>query len=116
MLPLPGAAVLPFPADRFSLAGLLVTSLALGWASGERSPAQASISVAITLAVMAPLASGKTLLQTGAEWGVAGWLSLAAVGVGLVALSTSAQSLAASLRWLAWFGLGELRPARMSPG
>src|SRR5437868_6034119 len=31
LLPLPGAAPLPFPVDRLSLAGLLVTSLALDW-------------------------------------------------------------------------------------
>src|SRR5947209_7751164 len=34
LLPLPGAAALPFPADRLSLAGLLLTSLALDWRSG----------------------------------------------------------------------------------
>src|SRR5438045_2611516 len=73
LLPLRGAAVLPFPADRLSLAGLLLTSLALDWHSramgkGEQPAARVSASVAIVLAVMAPLAGGRSLLQGEAGW------------------------------------------------
>jgi hypothetical protein len=66
-----------------------------------------SSNVAIILAVMAPLAGGRSLLQGPAAWGLAGWLSLAAVLAGLVALSAGySRDLAAGVRWLAWLGLG----------
>jgi len=113
LLPLPGAVPLPSPADRFSLAALLVTSLALDWHSGEQQDvAHASTGIAITLALVAPLAQADVgthigvPLQSGAYWGVSGWLSLAAVCVGLCLLSTAtAYNLAGALRWLAWLGL-----------
>ena len=82
LLPLPGAAPLPFPADRFSLVGLLLTSLALDWHSrgvggGKEPAARVSTSVAVLLAVVAPLAGGRSLLQGEAGWGLSGWLSSA---------------------------------------
>jgi hypothetical protein len=113
LVPLPGAVLLPFPADRFSLVGLLLTSLALDWhagaANGEgRSPAaRTSAGLAIVLAVMAPLAGGRSLLQGDAAWGLSGWLSLAAVAAGLLSILALGTRDPASggLRWLGWFGL-----------
>jgi hypothetical protein len=112
LLPLPGAALLPFPADRFSLAGLLLTSLALDWHSGgagkvEQSTTRVSANVALLLAVVAPLAGGRSLLQGEAGWGLSGWLSTAAVAASLVGLLAGCpRGPAASVRWLAWLGLG----------
>ncbi|MFL5734430.1 MAG: hypothetical protein ACJ78Q_14690 [Chloroflexia bacterium] len=121
LLPLPGAAALPFPVDRLSLVGLLVTSLALEWHSGvalrgtHLAPA-ISANVAVVLAAAAPLAGGRGLLQPASAYGSVGWLSACAVAAGLVALLGGyARDPAAAVRWLAWFGLA-LAPLWASSG
>jgi hypothetical protein len=107
LLPLPGAAPLPFPADRFTLAGLMLVSLALDLPSvnlrEERAAVHASAGIGLTLAVMAPLAGGRALL--GDTGGVSSWLSLAAAAVGLAGLAATSSSAASGIRWLGWLGL-----------
>jgi hypothetical protein len=106
LLPLPGTSPLAFPADRLALAGLLVASLVLSQpASDTGERAAPYLEVAITLAIMAPLAGGRGLLSAG-DWGPAGWIALAAVVAGLASLpGPSVSDLAGNLRLLAWFGL-----------
>lgn len=104
---LPGASMLTFPADRLVLAGLLAASLALEQLAGDdRWWYEALCGVAITLALVAPLAGGRSLLATGDTSSLAAWLSAFAVSIGLAALApTVRDSLAGGVRWLAWLGV-----------
>ena len=104
LMPFPAVAPLPFPADTFALAALLVLSFALSSPLARR---EASVSVALTLAVCAPLAGRAGLLATSGEAGLSTWLSMAAVLVGLLALALQGLlALSSDVRWLAWLGLG----------
>jgi hypothetical protein len=106
LLSLPGTSPPAFPADRLTLAGLLMASLILSQTASDTGERAAPyLEVAITLAIMAPLAGGRGLLSSG-DWGPAGWIALAAVVAGLASLSGRAVGdLAGSIRLLAWFGL-----------
>lgn len=105
LLPLPGTQPLPFPADRLSLAALLALSLLFDAPSTRREHGMAG--TAITLAIMAPLAGGQSLLDAGGGVTIAHWLSLLAVAAGLAALAADgAPSLSGGVRWLGWLGLG----------
>ncbi len=108
LLPLPGAAPLPLPADTFSLAGLIALSLSADVLWGHKQDRQDALAgVAVTLAIMAPVAGRRALLTTSGTPSLADWLSLLAVGVGLAKLARpSGRDLAGSVRWLAWLGLG----------
>ncbi len=108
LLPLPGVALLPVPCDRFSLAALIVVSLALDSRDREEwGWTETSLSVAITLAAMTPVAGGKGLFIREPGIGLADWLSASAVVAGLVGLLPgAARDLSGAVRWLAWLGLG----------
>lgn len=101
------AEALSVPVDPVALAGLVAVSLGTDLVRGDKvRREELLVGVAITLAVLAPLAGGNRLLET-EEGTLSGWVALAAVGAGLVALWESAgRDLSGGTRWLAWLGLG----------
>ena len=108
LLPLPGASPLAAPVDRFVLAALALVALALdrrhGGAVDRR---EVFIAVSITVALLAPVARGVSLLDGAPTWNLSSIFSMLCVAVGLAALSgRAARNLASAARWLAWLGLG----------
>jgi hypothetical protein len=113
LIPLPGVSALSAPVDRLVLVALILVSRAISEVSGvgKHSWIESCISAGITLALLAPLARGRSLLLTGGDgavWNLSSVLSVLAVMAGLAALSTSAalDDLPGAARWLAWLGLG----------
>jgi hypothetical protein len=100
LLPLPGAATFAIPADRLALVALLAVSLVFDDAGLE----ERYLSMGITLAAVAPVASQRSLISTGSG-GWADWLAALAIGVGLFFLPASG-GLAGKVRLLGWLGLG----------
>lgn len=111
LLPLPGASVLPTPADRWSLAALLAVSLLLDLGmQGANRTRIAHAGAAITLAILAPLAAGDSLLGLPADLAsrapLAFGLAVAAVGVGLIEmLWWGGSGPAGQVRGLGWLAL-----------
>jgi hypothetical protein len=108
LMSLPGTALLPFPADRLVLLGLLAASLAFdGRPSGEDNAWMKALhGVVISLALLAPLAGGRALLRAADTWALPDLMAALAVLIGLVALSPSVRhSLSGGARWLSWLGL-----------
>jgi hypothetical protein len=104
LLPLPGATSLPVPVDRFALAGLLTTSLLLNVYAGRSIDVEDAVAgVVLPLAALAPLVGGLSLLQSGDDWGLSGWLALAAI---VVALLLQPDGMESDIRTLGWLGLG----------
>ena len=107
LLPLPGAASLPFPIDKLALTGLLAVSLAFG--SGVKGQGfgvrnNRLIELAILIAVVAPIAGQTTLIDMSS--GIPGWISLTAVFLGVALLShQAASSLSLAARLVGWLGL-----------
>ena len=110
LMPLPGTAPLPFPIDRFALAGLLATSflLARRGASDMKRGRIPPIEVAMTLAVLAPMASSSTLLRIGESGNaaIANVAALSSLAVGLCLLWPEVLDMGTGVRWLGWLGLG----------
>jgi hypothetical protein len=123
LLPLVGASALPVPVDRWALAALLTVSLLLD--TGVRNAERPSIALpacAITLAILAPLAAGDSLVALTGDYlsraPVAFGLAVAAVLLGLaVMLWLGCTSLAGQVRGLGWLALaltpvyGDMWPA-----
>jgi hypothetical protein len=116
LLPLPGASVLPTPVDRWALAMVFGVSLLLDWGgkeAGKRGIAQ--VGSGITLAIVAPLAAGGSLMGAGADRvrraPLAAWLAAGAVGLGVgVMMWLEERGLAADVRGVGWIALA-LAPA-----
>lgn len=111
LLPLPGASVLPLPVDRWALAATLAVSLLLdcGMQGANRSR-MAQAGAAITLAILAPLAAGDSLVELPADLvsraPLAFGLAAAAVVVGLVVMAWwGGWGLAGEVRGLGWLAL-----------
>lgn len=107
LLSLPGTALLPFPVDRLVLVGLLAASLAFDLHSGDdNAQVEALQGVCVSLALLAPLAGGRSLLHTVDTWTPADLIAALTVLIGLAALYPSVvHSLSGGVRWLAWLGL-----------
>ncbi|HST06038.1 MAG TPA: hypothetical protein VLQ48_15070 [Chloroflexia bacterium] len=111
LLPLPEASILPSPVDIWVLAALLALSLLLD--VGLRNPQGLVIKqtgVAITLAVLAPLAAGDLPITAPNDYlnhaPLAFGLTMAAVVLGVVViLWLGCRGLAGQVRCLAWLGL-----------
>lgn len=102
LLPLPGTQPLTLPADRFTLAALLALSLLLDRPSAE----EGWLGAGITLALMAPVAEGDSLLLAPDTQTLSHWVSMLAVLVGLAGLmSIDRSNLSAQVRCLAWLGV-----------
>ena len=105
LTPLPGAAPLAAPIDRLALVALVLVSLTLDWKEGAWG--EGWIGAGMALAVLSPLARGRSLLEEAIGWETSGVLSILCVAAGLAALSASeASGLSGNVRWLAWLGLG----------
>jgi hypothetical protein len=123
LLPLPGASALPSPVDRWALAAVLGVSLLLD--SGMRGAGRgrmAQAGAAITLAILAPLVGGDSLVGLPADYvsraPLAFGLAVAAVVVGLVMMVWwGGGGLAGQVRGLGWLALalapvfGDMWPA-----
>ena len=111
LLPLPGASVLPTPVDRWSLAALLAVSLLLDLGmQGANRTRMAHAGAAITLAILAPLAAGDSLLELPADLAsrapLAFGLAVVAVVVGLVGMVWwGGSGPAGQVRGLGWLAL-----------
>jgi hypothetical protein len=104
LIPLPGTSPMPVPVDRVALVGLLVTSLLVSVYTGDKLTLDGKLaSAGLTLAALAPLASGRDLIANRTDWGLSGWVALVAILVGLFTLPAG---LDADLRLLGWLGLG----------
>jgi hypothetical protein len=108
LMPLPGAAVLPFPVDRLALTALLAFSLLAG---SKRSDGlvrlEAVASGAIMMALMVPVGMEGSLLvlSFGSGWLVV--LQVLGAMLGLLALAwMGQQGIAARLRWVGWLLMG----------
>ena len=108
ILPIPGMAPLPFPADRFSILALIAASLLFDLVPAEEGDrGELWPTLAIVLALMSPIASQRGLMPVGQGNNVTGYLAGAAVLVGLVGLFGSAlYGWSGAARWLAWWGAG----------
>ena len=111
MLPLPGASVLPTAVDRWALASVLAVSLLLDSGTrGANGMRMANAGAAITLAIVAPLAGGDSLVGLPADYAsrapLAFGLAVAAVAVGLVVIVWwGGAGLAGEVRGLGWLAL-----------
>jgi hypothetical protein len=111
VLPLPGASVLPTAVDRWALAAVLAVSLLLdNGMRGVNGKRMAQAGAAITLAIVAPLAIGDSLVGLSPDYAsrapLAFGLAVAAVVIGLVGMVWwGGRGLAAEVRGLGWLAL-----------
>ncbi|HUP28281.1 MAG TPA: hypothetical protein VM409_07590 [Chloroflexia bacterium] len=104
LLPVPGAQPLPFPADRFVLAGLLAAAFLLD-PLHRTSKDKSHLEVAILTAAVAPLA-GQISILGGDQASLPAWLSLGAMSTGVVALIGKSEiQIEDGVRLIGWLTL-----------
>lgn len=114
LLPLPGTQPLPTPVDRWALVALLAVSLLLDLENQQNQQSETRhqrtlAGAGITLALLAPLASGQALLVSEGALGMtwAARLGAFAVGLGIATLLLSGdRGIGANVRGLAWLAMG----------
>ncbi|MDQ6695294.1 MAG: hypothetical protein M3014_12890 [Chloroflexota bacterium] len=107
LLPFPGVAPLPLPADRLPLVALPLFSLLAEIISVRRlAVRRACAEGGLSLALLAPLANGHSLLFP-ASAGIALWVAIPAVAAGALVLPFY-NSLPGAARMAAWFLLAAL--------
>lgn len=111
LLPLPGASVLPSPVDRWALAAVLAVSLLMdNEMRGVGRVRTVQAGAAITLAILAPLAGGNSMVGLPVDYvsraPLVFGLAVAAVVVGLVVMVWwGGRGLAGGARGLGWLAL-----------